>query len=394
MSRGSIYQRQGGWALQLKYREGNDWRQIKRQGYATRRDAEKALREALATLDSGRAISPAHLTLSSYLLGFEGRGGWLDKYERRQKAKQTTLATVRIHVNAYLVPRLGNVTMGELDADTLEGVYQDLLENGGKNGQPLSPKTVRNIAGTLHKALEDAVRSRKIPTNPCSHAELPRWDKPDLVVWEESDLLKFLEYAEQNEDPMFPFWLLALVTGMRRGEIVGLRWGDIDLEAGSLVISRTRLQNGGGVIDSTPKSKRGNRVLHLDANTVTTLRGVYREQRKRRLELGGWPAGDLVVADHDGNAVHPLTFSRRWNRACIAAQVPVIRLHDSRHTAAVTMIRNHVPLAVVSGRLGHAHVATTTNTYWHFTEAADIEAGNVMGEVLSRRRAKGSGAIS
>lgn len=388
MSRGSIFVRNGGYGFSLKYKDANETRTIKRQGYGTKAMAEKALREALTTLDSGRAVSSARLTIENYLLGFDGVGGWLDKYERRQKVKATTLDAVRRHVNAYIVPRLGNVTMGELDADTLEGFYCDLLENGSKKGEALNPKTVRNIAGTLHKALEDAVRSRKIPVNPSTHAELPRWEKPDLVHWEESEALAFLEHAEEHGDPLFPLWLLALSTGMRRGELLGLRWSDIDLDNGSLVITRTRLPLGGGVIDSTPKSRTANRVLSLDRDLVAILRGYYVEQCRNRLELGFWLAGDLVAADLDGKPCHPLTFSRRWRRACEAAGVPVIRLHDSRHTAAVTMIRHGVPIAIVSGRLGHANVSTTMNNYWHFTESADREASDVMGSVLSQRKAR------
>ena len=196
MSRGQIFQTNSGWGFALKYTDGAEAKRIKRQGYGTKAMAEKALREALTTLDSGRAVSSARLTLEKYLLGFEGVGGWLEKYERRQKVKATTLSAVTNHVNAYIVPRLGKVSLGALDTDTLESFYLDLLEGGKKNGEPLNPKTVRNIAGTLHKALEDAVRSRKIPNNPSSHAELPRWEKPDLVIWEESNLLAFLEYAE------------------------------------------------------------------------------------------------------------------------------------------------------------------------------------------------------
>jgi integrase len=387
MSRGSIFQRNNGWGFSLRYTDGNESKQVKRQGYGTKAMAEKALREALTTLDSGRAVSSARLTLENYLLGFDGVGGWLEKYERRQKVKATTLSAVTNHVNAYIVPRLGKVSLGALDTDTLESFYLDLLEGGKKNGEPLNPKTVRNIAGTLHKALEDAVRSRKIPNNPSSHAELPRWEKPDLVIWEESNLIAFLEYAEESDDPMFPLWLLALSTGLRRGEILGLRWADIDLDNGHLVISRTRLPLGGGVIDSTPKSKTANRRISLDPDLVATLRAFSLEQRKSRLELGGtWQAGDLVATDLDGSPCHPLTFSRRWGRACEAAGVPVIRLHDSRHTAAVTMIRHGVPIAIVSGRLGHANVSTTMNNYWHFTESADREASAVMGAVLSSRK--------
>jgi integrase len=386
MSRGSIFIRNGGYGFSLKYKDGNESRTIKRQGFGTKALAEKALREALTTLDSGRAVAPARMTVSNYLLGFDGVGGWLEKYERRQRVKQTTLAAVGYHVNAYIVPRLGKVAIGDLDADILESFYLDLLESGSKKGEALNPKTVRNIAGTLHKALEDAVRSRKIPNNPSTYAELPRWEKPELSHWEESDLLAFLEHCEQSNDPLFPVWLLALSTGMRRGEILGLRWGDIDLDNGSLVITRTRLVSTKGVLESTPKSKTSNRIVSLDPDLVVTLRSLYREQIKARLELGAWQAGDLVATDLDGKPCHPLTFSRRWRRACEAAGVPVIRLHDSRHTAAVTMIRNGVPMAVVSGRLGHANVATTMNNYWHFSESADREASDVMGAVLARRK--------
>ena len=149
MSRGQIFQTNSGWGFALKYTDGAEAKRIKRQGYGTKAMAEKALREALTTLDSGRAVSSARLTLEKYLLGFEGVGGWLEKYERRQKVKATTLSAVTNHVNAYIVPRLGKVSLGALDTDTLESFYLDLLEGGKKNGEPLNPKTVRNIAGTL-----------------------------------------------------------------------------------------------------------------------------------------------------------------------------------------------------------------------------------------------------
>ena len=386
MSRGSVFVRNGGYGFSLKYRDGNEHRTIKRQGFGTKALAEKALREALTILDSGRAVAPARMTVASYLLGFDGVGGWLEKYARRQRVKDTTLAAVGYHVNAYIVPRIGKVAIGDLDADILESFYLDLLESGSKKGLPLNPKTVRNIAGTLHKALEDAVRSRKIPNNPSTYAELPRWEKPTLAHWEEDELFAFLDYCEKTNDPLFPLWLLALSTGMRRGELLGLRWSDIDLDNGSLVITRTRLVSNKGVHESTPKSKTSNRIVSLDPELVTSLRAFYREQIKARLELGAWLAGDLVATDLDGKPCHPLTLSRRWRRACESAGVPVIRLHDSRHTAAVTMIRNGVPMAVVSGRFGHANVATTMNNYWHFTESADREASAVMGQVLARRK--------
>ena len=222
--RGSVTKRNGSWGFSFSFHdESGVQRKIRKSDRAWRqKDAQKALSETIAHADAGHAFGTAKTTVADYLLS------WLEQYENSGHVKQTTTETTRAHINAYLIPYIGSLALKDLRPLRIKRLYSDLLASGGTGagktsaGKPLSPKTVRNIAGTLHKALSDAVRMGIIVTNPTTNLDLPKWDRPEMKIWDESDIGNFLTFSFANDDPMFPIWMLLFSTGLRCGEVCGI----------------------------------------------------------------------------------------------------------------------------------------------------------------------------
>jgi integrase len=251
--------------IRIGYTENGKRREYKRQNFATKRDADNALANAQVTLGKGRAIDASRQTLGVFL------DGWLDIYAKSRGVKPSTLAKTREHLRAYIVPRLGAKSMRELKPQLIARFTSDLLEGGRLNpkqdgSRELSNKTVRNIVGTLSVALAQAVEWGLLPENPCSRIDLPRKTRPELVTLSGEQVAQFLQAAHERRDPMLAIWLLVFTTGMRRGELAGLRWQDIDLVAGTATVTQTRQVLGGEVITGTPKTRAGSHdhARHLD----------------------------------------------------------------------------------------------------------------------------------
>ncbi len=178
-------------------------------------------------------------------------------------------------------------------------------------------------------------------------------------------------------------WVLLLTTGLRRGEALGLKWSDLDLDAGRLSVRRTLVAVGYDVKWSEPKTAKSRRSVALDAGTVSAMRSHRRQQLEERMALGsGYRDDDLVFARVDGSPIHPQTVSQAFERHAKAAGLSPIRLHDLRHTAATLMLEGGVPLKVVSERLGHSSIGITADVYQHVTEHMQDEAAAKLGAAL------------
>ena len=270
------------------------------------------------------------------------------------------------------MPLIGHIELSKIDAATLEGFYARLRSEGGHRSSPLAPKTVRNIAGIMTKALGDAARLRLISRNPCSDTRLPKAPRREMRAWSEHDAESFI--AATRECRMWPLWRLALATGLRRGELCGLRWSDVSTAAGTIQIAHTRTTAGRAVV-STPKTDSGFRTVSVDAGTIAALKAWKRRQAEERLAAGpAWKESPYVFTREDGSPPHPGWVTKRWNEDVATAGAPAIRLHDARHTAATIMLRAKVPVKVVSERLGHANVGITLAVYAHTTAQDDREA--------------------
>jgi integrase len=365
--RGHIRNRGASWAIvyDLPRDPSTGKRRKKWQGgFRTRRDAQRALADVLASLDRGTFVEPTKLTVGEYLVGT-----WLPAVSHR--LRPSTLVGYQIVVEKQLVPRIGPLAMQRITPADLNRMYAELIERGRRaDGGPLSPRYVRMCHTILRKALADAVRWGLIARNvadsadPPSAGEARRQAERKRRVWSRDQLQQFLRHVQGER--LYPAYLLAATTGMRRGEILGLRWCDVDLESGRLSVTQTVIAPRYQVQISSPKTEKGKRAVALDTKTVEALR-VHREcQRDERSRLAiELDETALAFAHLDGSPIVPHLFTLAFQRSARAAGVPVIRFHDLRHTYATLALQLGVHPKVVSERLGHASIAITLDTYSH-----------------------------
>ena len=338
-------------------------------GYASKREAEEELAKALASITYGTYTQPSKMLLGEFL-----KNDWLPAIE--STIRPTTFLSYRGHVECHLVPALGRVPLQQLTGAQINAFYAKLMSQGANDGKrKISPSTVRRIHATLHRAMKDAVRWNKIPRSPADAADPPRALAADheMKVWSLEELKVFL--AGERESRLYPLWLTLATTGMRRGETLGLRWNDVDLEARSLSICQTLVMTGYQPLLSTPKTRRGKRLVALDPATTTALREHRRRQKEERQAAGSpWKDSGFVFTKEDGEPYHPERVSKLFLQAVKKAGLPSIRLHDLRHTYATLALGAGVHPKIVSERLGHANIGITLDCYSHCLPALSEEA--------------------
>ena len=339
-------------------------------GYQSKREAEEELAKAITAITSGSYIEPSKTLVSDFLTG-----EWLPAI--RHTIRPTTFLSYKGHVERHLVPALGRIPLQQLTGAHLNAFYAKLLsESETSKRQQISPSTVRRIHATLHRAMKDAVRWNQISRSPADGADPPRaasGGESEMKVWSVKDLKAFL--AAQRETRLYPLWLTLATTGMRRGEVLGLRWEDVDLDGGTISIRQTRVMTGYEALLSTPKTRRARRQVALDPATVEALRENGHQQRQERLARGG-PAKEsgFVFTKEDGEPHHPERIRKLFAQTSKRAGLSHIRLHDLRHTYATLALSAGVHPKVVSERLGHANIGITLDCYSHCLPALSEEA--------------------
>jgi integrase len=280
-------------------------------------------------------------------------------------------------------PGLGGLPLQGLRPTHLNKLYGNLRAAGR------APKTIRNIHGVLSKALGDAERWGLVARNAARLADVPAVARPKLQVWSPEHTRAFL--AAVANDRLFAAWLLAATTGMRRGELLGLRWEDIDLDSGVVRVAQARVRAGNQVVAGEPKTARGRRAIALDPTTVAALRQHRKRQTEERLAAGPhYAVSDLTLTMPGGTPIHPNRFSLWFRRHVREAGLPAIRLHDMRHSYATAGLAAGVPPKVMSERLGHATVAFTLNTYTSALPALDKSAADIVAGLILGTAAEGS----
>lgn len=285
-----------------------------------------------------------------------------------------------------MVPRIGAVRLQDLNATHLNRMYAELLADGRTQGPGgLSPTTVRNIHVQLHKAFEDAIKWGRLERNPTEHADPPSANtvkarrKAAMRTWTAAELHRFLQHTSASI--RHPLWRLAAYTGMRRSEVLGLRWEDVDFDAARLTVIQTvvLVEDGEPVDPARQKSPQSGRTIDLDQGTVAALREHRNVQHNRRQDAGGaWQDNGLVFSNAAGGCLHPNGVWKDLVQTARAAGVPRIRFHDLRHTHATLLLKAGVNPKVVSERLGHTSVSFTLDTYAHVMPGMQREAADTF----------------
>lgn len=377
-------------------------------GFATEEDAKAARDEARVQARRGEYVNRSTITVAEYL------AEWVEAHAGTVKPK--TLSGYRKDIERYIAPHLGRMRLQALRPATISKFYRDLAEGGGHGGRPLSAWTVSHVHRTLRKALADAVHVEQLmPSNPAEKAKRPRGRRTDPgKVWTTRELDIFLEHARSHRLCAF-FWLAAY-TGARRGELLHLRWSDVDLDEAEVTFSGSASVVEGQRVEDSTKGDRS-RVVGIDASTVGVLREHRSRQAAERLAAGSDWAGrdDLVFTTEYGDPVYPDSVSalmakliRTYNEPAEpgrrnhprkplpppAHPLPKAKLHDLRHLHATTLLLAGVPVHVVAARLGHADPAVTLRVYAHVLReqaagVADVFAEAVSNGVSPGRRRRG-----
>jgi integrase len=292
--RGSTYT----WYLDVPDPMTGKRRQRSKGGYRTKKECQAALNDALAALRAGAFVETSKRTLASYLVD-----EWLPAMQPPRVRPSTWLSYQR-SLARHVIPALGETELQRLTPAVLTAFYRSLLAAGRLNGRGgLSAKSVKNIHGALHVALGDAVRWGYVARNAADATDPPKVVTPEMQVWSPAQLRTFL--AHVREDRLYAAWMLFATTGMRRGEVAGLRWVDVDLAAGRVSPRKPRVQVNYQVHVSEPKTAKGKRSLALDPATVAALKEHHARQASERLAVGpGWQDSGLVFTWGDGHPLH------------------------------------------------------------------------------------------
>lgn len=363
---GSLTKRPDGrWEARITLENG------KRKSYfsKSRQVAARRLAEALRDLDKGLPIVGERQTLGVYLTE------WLAiiKPTLRESAWLRYEEICRLHI----VPRLGTTSLAKLSAQHLNHLYAEKL------GKGLSPRSVRYIHMTLHKALKDALRVGLVQRNVAMLATPPRKRRRTMDVLTPEQARMFLETVHGNR--LEALYVLAITCGMRQGELLSLRWRDVDLPSRHIQVRSSVRRRSGRFIFSDPKTEHGRRKVALTALAVQALLQHRVNQQLERLAAGpAWSEGDLVFSDETGQPLIGINVTRHHFPAILKqAGLPLIRFHDLRHTAATLLLLQGVHPEIVSEMLGHASITITLDLYSHVLPDMQKDATNAMDRLLN-----------
>ena len=336
----------------------------------TKKDAEKELNKRLAQLDGGSYVARSGETVAEHVRGW--LAGNLDLAE-------TTRERFGRLVEKQIVPHLGTVHLQQLRPAQVSAWHITLRTAGGKDGQPLSPATVRQAHRVLHLALAAALEDEKVARNVASGRKLPKAAAKETHILQEGEIAPVLDALAGHW--LLPIAVLAVGTGMRQGELMGLQWRDIDLDAGTVHVAHSLEETKAhGLRLKKPKTKAGVRTISLPASAVAALKAHRSQQLEQRLALGmGKPGkGALVFCDHNADPIPPSRVSGAWRDIVAARKLPRVRFHDLRHTHASALIASGLDVVKISHRLGHASPVVTLSVYAHLFKRSDDGAADVI----------------
>jgi integrase len=360
-------------------------RQVFRRGFSTKKQAQEELDDVRRQGRTNRYVAPARLTVKEYLeqwvagLPTTGlRPSTIDGYRRNMD---------------YVIPVLGGRRLDSITALDLDPLYSQLLVSGRRQKPgPLSKRSVFYIHSVLHRALSDAVKKGILSRNVADQASAPSAKStrpPEASWWTPAELRSFL--SATADEPLGPLFRVAAMTGMRRGEVCGLRWSDVDLGVARLevrqqlnVVHYPGAPDGGLIFSERTKTDHGRRSIDLDPMTVAVLRNLRKRQAENRLLVGaGWSnEHNLVFTDPAGHPLDPESVAKVFDRRVARLGLRRIRFHDLRHTHVLHLIAAKQQPLKIAKRLGHASAAFTQDRYGHLFEDADSQAAAAVAAMV------------
>lgn len=315
--------------------------------FATKRLAENALSRWLVEIERGTALEPSKTTVGDLL------DRWLLN-EAPKTTRATTLVGYEITIRKHLKPALGSIIVQKLTVEQVESFYRQMRVERASS-------TVKKCHLRLSAALNLAVRWGLAMRNVCAVASPGKLVYKKPTVWSEDEQAAFLTGAA--DDGLHPFWQLALGSGLRRGELLGLRWRDVNWERSTIHVQQEVVALKGVPIIQEPKTAESRRTVRLTASVVAELAKHRTRWVERKLAAGEWANHDLVFCTASGSPINPSHVRRSFDRIVLRADVPDITIHGMRHTHAVSLLKHGTPVKVVSERLGHKDISTTLNVY-------------------------------
>ena len=339
----------------------------------SRREAERRLRELLGLVESGDHVHKSTQTVADFLQK------WLDTYV----ATNTSLRTqqgYRHYIRRHIGPTLGNIRLQALTAPQIQGLYVKML------GLGLSKRTVLHCHRVLKQALRFAVLWGDLMKNPADVATPPRPEKYELKAWDADTLDTFLDAAQDSQ--FREFYSMAALTAMRRSELCGLKWDDVDLDHDSLRVVRTLQRiDGAGLVEGRPKTNGSRRTVSLNQTCKEVLQRVRSIQAKNQMRLNGiWEGRGYVFTNENGTPISGERVSKDFAKIVCQAKIPHLTLHGLRHTAVALMIAGGVHPKSIADILGHSSISTTMDVYGHLINGVQKDAMSVLDERLTGRR--------
>ncbi len=337
----------------------------------SKKDAEKRLSELLHQFDTGNYMKPGKTTVAEYLQR------WLADYAKPNlspRGYERYESIARVH----LIPALGSITLTQLRPEHLQKHYTSMLKSG------LSALSVRYHHVILHKALQTAIKWGLVSRNAADGVDIPKGHRAEMQTWDEAELTIFLEAAQAT--PYHALFYTALFTGMRRSELLALRWQDIDFVYSQIYVNRSLHQlTDRSYIFTQPKSEKSRRTIALPPSAFMVLSEYRRQKETESLMLGQQLTDAALVFSTLSKPLRPNTITRAWSMLAAKAGVKMIRLHDARHTHASLMLKQGIHPKVVQERLGHSTIAITLDTYSHVAPGLQEAAAKRFDDALHIR---------
>src|SRR5215467_12400014 len=377
--KGHIRERSPGhWAIVIDVQSESGQRKRRWHSFkGTKREAQVRCAELVAELQSGTSVDPSKITVAEFLDRFDRDWAALHVSARSRDRYRFALDHVRRH--------LGNRMLQKISPADIAALYASLSREG------LAPRTTRMVHTALHRALGQAKAWGVIRDNPAEVAKPPKAPDQETPMLQPDQAAALLEHLRGK--PLYLLASLALGTGLRRNEMLGLRWGDVDLDAGRLTIEQSLEQTAThGIRVKAPKTKHGRRTISLPAHLVTELRQHWREQQEQRLGIGLGKAPDSapVFVEADGGYLSPNAITKAWPAAMAAIGMPGVTLHSLRHTHASMLIASGLDILTISRRLGHSSPTITLGVYGHLVHGTDDKAAQVMDAAFGSKMVAGS----